>query len=195
MVSKRVVFIKKKPHVRNFSARNSRAGNGYANFMGAWEFWVPSAENLHAQKFFVLWAGGVGFGRGEYTRETIYYLHRLGKWVECCFDKTVCEEKIHWVFVRTRRAQRKKTRWVCFGTQVIGWEKLAELFPRNSMRTKNLTAPQKNPWRSLTSHKHLPIWDDGPSIAFQFLEQGVELSAPKSPEDPKLTNLFVRFLF
>ena len=27
-------------HVRNFSARNSGVGNGCANFMGAWDFWL-----------------------------------------------------------------------------------------------------------------------------------------------------------
>ena len=37
--------IRTKPHVRNFSARNSGAGNGCANFMGAWDFWVLSAGN------------------------------------------------------------------------------------------------------------------------------------------------------
>ena len=33
----------------------------------------------------------------------------------------------------------KKTRWVCIGTQIIGWEELTELCPQNSMRAKNLT--------------------------------------------------------
>ena len=33
----------KNPRVRNFSARDSGAGNGCANFMGAWHFLVLSA--------------------------------------------------------------------------------------------------------------------------------------------------------
>ena len=33
---------KKKPHVRYLSARNSGAGNGCDNFMGAWDFLVLS---------------------------------------------------------------------------------------------------------------------------------------------------------
>ena len=31
-------YVRAKPHVRNLSARNSRAGNGCADFMGAWHF-------------------------------------------------------------------------------------------------------------------------------------------------------------
>ena len=31
-------------------ARDSRAGNACANFMGAWDFWFFLQENLHAQK-------------------------------------------------------------------------------------------------------------------------------------------------
>ena len=53
----------------NVSARNSRAGNGCANFMGAWEFLVPSAgENLHAHKIPRFLGGGgirVFFWGGE----------------------------------------------------------------------------------------------------------------------------------
>ena len=33
----RIAICQKNPHVRNFSARNSGAGNGRANFMGAWD--------------------------------------------------------------------------------------------------------------------------------------------------------------
>ena len=36
-------FYQKKSRVRNFSARTSGAGNGSANFMGAWHFLVLSA--------------------------------------------------------------------------------------------------------------------------------------------------------
>ena len=42
-------IFQKKPHVRNFCAHNSGAGNGSGNFMGAWHFLVLS-ENPHAQK-------------------------------------------------------------------------------------------------------------------------------------------------
>ena len=45
----------KKPHVRNFSARNSGAGNECANFVGAWQFLVLSAGN---PPFLVLGRGG-----------------------------------------------------------------------------------------------------------------------------------------
>ena len=38
------------PRVRNFSARNSGAGNGCANFMGAWFFWLFLLENPHAHQ-------------------------------------------------------------------------------------------------------------------------------------------------
>ena len=38
--------FQKNPHVRNLSARNSGAGNGCANFMGAWHFLVLSAGKL-----------------------------------------------------------------------------------------------------------------------------------------------------
>ena len=37
------LLIQKKPRARNFSARNSGAGNGCANFMDAWHFLVLSA--------------------------------------------------------------------------------------------------------------------------------------------------------
>ena len=57
---------KRKPYVRNFSARNSGAGNGCANFMGAWHFLFFLLENPHAHKFppfsgglGVCWRGGV----------------------------------------------------------------------------------------------------------------------------------------
>ena len=39
-----LLIIQKNPHVHNFSARNSEAGNGSADFMGAWDFLVLSAE-------------------------------------------------------------------------------------------------------------------------------------------------------
>ena len=51
-----------------FSARNSKAGNGCTNFMGAWDFVVLSAgESLHAYKGPRFWGegGGILVLRGE----------------------------------------------------------------------------------------------------------------------------------
>ena len=48
-----------------FSARNSGAGNGCSNFMGAWKKCVFLQEKAMSIKFFVLGGGGVlGFGGG-----------------------------------------------------------------------------------------------------------------------------------
>ena len=56
----------KKPNFRNFSARNSSngAGNGCADFMGAWNFWALSAEKLPCkiQEVIVCFFGGRGGG-------------------------------------------------------------------------------------------------------------------------------------
>ena len=43
----------------------------------------------------------------------------------------------HWVLGQTRWALRKKTRWVRFGTQIIGWKELTEFAPQNSVSPKN----------------------------------------------------------
>ena len=43
-------FYQKKRGVHKISARHSGAGNGCANFMGAWHFWFFLLENLHAHK-------------------------------------------------------------------------------------------------------------------------------------------------
>ena len=49
----------KTPHVRNFSARYSGAGNGCANLTGAWHFLVLSAgEAFMPIKWFALGRGG-----------------------------------------------------------------------------------------------------------------------------------------
>ena len=40
----------KKRDVHKISARNSGAGNGCANFMSAWHFWLFLMENPHAHK-------------------------------------------------------------------------------------------------------------------------------------------------
>ena len=57
------VLSSKKPHVRNFSARNSGAGNGRANFMGAWDFLLLSAGKPHAHIILPFWGGVLGFFR------------------------------------------------------------------------------------------------------------------------------------
>ena len=64
-------FIGKNPRVRKIFVRNSGAGNGCANFMGAWNFCFLSAGNLHVHKIprfrggggilFFFWGGGADF--------------------------------------------------------------------------------------------------------------------------------------
>ena len=55
----------KKSDVHKISARNSGAGNGCANFMGAWRFWALSAGKPHAHKISPFRGGGVvGFLEG-----------------------------------------------------------------------------------------------------------------------------------
>ena len=59
-----------------FSARNSGAGNGYANFMGAWHFLVLSAGKPHAHKI-LRFRGGEGgcqgFLEGGGKRQFYFY--------------------------------------------------------------------------------------------------------------------------
>ena len=50
MITKARFPRSRKPNVCNFAPRNSRAGNGYANLMGAWDFWSFLQANLHAHK-------------------------------------------------------------------------------------------------------------------------------------------------
>ena len=62
----------KKPNICNFAARNSRAQNGCANFMGAWDSWLFLKEKLCAHFGFFLGGGGVKFqcyfyGRGNFS--------------------------------------------------------------------------------------------------------------------------------
>ena len=63
-----------KPIVRNFSARNSGAGNGRANFMGAWDFLVLSAGKPPMPiKFLLVGGGGSGlFRRGGGSANFIF---------------------------------------------------------------------------------------------------------------------------
>ena len=60
-------FFQKEPDVHHFSARDSGAGNGCANFVGAWHFLVLSAGIApHAHKIPRFRGGGgvVGFLEG-----------------------------------------------------------------------------------------------------------------------------------
>ena len=59
-----------------------------------------------------------------------------GKRAEYRLESTVSEERTHWVLRQTRWVLRS-TQWVRFGTQIIGWEELTELPPRNLVRPKN----------------------------------------------------------
>ena len=54
-----VPLKKREPLVRNFSDRKSGAGNGYADFVGAWHFWFFLLENPHAHKIHRFRGGGV----------------------------------------------------------------------------------------------------------------------------------------
>ena len=49
-----------------------------------------------------------------------------------CFESTVSEKRTHWAWLSftansVSSAKKKKTQWVRFGTQIIGWEELTEL--------------------------------------------------------------------
>ena len=57
--------IQKIPRVRKFFVRNSGAGNGCANFMGACKECVCSAERTMSIKFLVLGGGYLGFLGGK----------------------------------------------------------------------------------------------------------------------------------
>ena len=54
-----VIFNQKKRAVHKMSARNSGAGNGYADFMGAWHFWVLSAGKPPCLQNSSFWGAGV----------------------------------------------------------------------------------------------------------------------------------------
>ena len=84
--SPRAQIRKKKPHVCRFSARNSVAGNGCANFMGAWHFLVLSAENPPPMPIKFLLLGGL-FGvswKGGVEVPVLYFMvrgPRMGCWI------------------------------------------------------------------------------------------------------------------
>ena len=65
-----------------FSARNSGAGNGRANFMGAWIFWLFLQENPHTHKILLL--GGIlgFFRRGGWKCQ--FYFYERGDFSDRC---------------------------------------------------------------------------------------------------------------
>ena len=65
-------FFQKKRDVHKLSARNSGAGNGCANFMGAWHFLVLSAGKPHAHKIPPFRGGSGFFRRGGGTANFIF---------------------------------------------------------------------------------------------------------------------------
>ena len=56
--------IQKNPRVRKIFVRNSGAGNGCANFMGAWKNALLPQEKPMSIKFLLLGGGDFGFGGG-----------------------------------------------------------------------------------------------------------------------------------
>ena len=80
-------ILQGKPHIRKFSAHNSGARNGCANFMGARDFWFFLLETPMSINFLVL--GGLGFfGRGQevpilcFMGEGIFLKSFLWSWNE-----------------------------------------------------------------------------------------------------------------
>ena len=72
-------------------ARNSGAGNGCANFMGAWKTCVLPAGQTHALKIPGIW----GFWKGGGSADFMFMGARI-------FLSTVSEERTQWVVRRTR---------------------------------------------------------------------------------------------
>ena len=67
-----VVFFQKKPRVGKISVRNSGAGNGCANFMGAWKNALFLQEKPMSMKFRVLGGGYFGFWGGGGSVDFIF---------------------------------------------------------------------------------------------------------------------------
>ena len=66
-------LYQRKPHVGNFSARNSGARNGCTNFMGAWDLSFFSLENPYAHKIPRFRGGVVGFFGGGWKCQFYFY--------------------------------------------------------------------------------------------------------------------------
>ena len=91
----------KKRDVHKISARNSGAGNGCANFMDAWHFWVLSAgKNPHAHKIppfrggsWFFWKGGgwkcrfYFYGRGDFSDSKMLRDIEAGNRASCPFSR------------------------------------------------------------------------------------------------------------
>ena len=67
-----ICYNQKNPRVRKICARNSGAGNGCANFTGAWKNCVLSAGNPMPIEFLVLGGMGLGFEGAEKRRFYFY---------------------------------------------------------------------------------------------------------------------------
>ena len=85
MVSKRT---QKNPCVRKISARNSGAGNGCANFMGAWKNAFFLQEEAMSIKFLVFFLGGGGGYFGLFVKNLLTTLFVMG-----CFPVDFQEAK------------------------------------------------------------------------------------------------------
>ena len=62
----------KSPRVRKILVRNSGAGNGRANFMGAWKNAFSLQENLHVLNIPRFRGGGFGLGGGGGSADFIF---------------------------------------------------------------------------------------------------------------------------
>ena len=80
------------------------------------------------------------------------------KRAEYCFKSTVSEERTRWVL--------RQTRWVRFGTQIIGWEELPEFSPRNSVRTRKLT--ELGVWNRTLRNRIRPVSDQEQKFFNEF---------------------------
>ena len=63
LLGRLLILTEKKPHVRNFCAHESGAGNGHTNSMAPGIFWFFLLENPHALKI-SRFLGGLGFFGG-----------------------------------------------------------------------------------------------------------------------------------
>ena len=76
---KKHLVIQKKRGVHKISARNSGAGSGCTNFMGAWHFWFFQLENppwATPIKLRLLGGGVLGFLRGVGWKRQFYFYGR-----------------------------------------------------------------------------------------------------------------------
>ena len=82
--------FQKKPHVRNFSACNSRARNGCANFMGAWHIWSLCKKTSMLIKFLILGKGLDLFGGGKGGGREVPILFLWARGFSQILDRNTC---------------------------------------------------------------------------------------------------------